>query len=139
MSARTAQTPDPAIGRRLRQIRDGAGISRAKRAKFTRLSEATIKLIEGGHVPSARTLTRLARAPGFASLLGPDTELCIRLPDQETTDLLRRIAPLLGLQSDPKGVMLFPSVRMFALLAVLALFAPELLSETSPPPNSPNG
>lgn len=132
MSARAAQAPDPVLGRRLRQLRDGAGLSRAKLAKLTRLSEATIKLIEGGHIPSARTLTRIIQIPGFASLLSPEGELRIRLPDQETTHLLRRLAPLLGLESDPEGVMLFPSVRLFTLLAVLALFAPELVAEVSP-------
>lgn len=133
-----SRATQPEIGRRLRQLRDSAGLSRAKLAKLTGLSEATIKLIESGHTPSSRTLTRLANVPGFASLVAPvaQAELRVLLPDEETAQLLRRLAPLLGLAPDPEGVLRFPSVRLFALLAVLALFAPELLTEFKPSPKT---
>lgn len=48
------------FGQLLRLKREAAGLSRAKLAKRARLSEATIKLIEGGrHRPSRSTLLRL--------------------------------------------------------------------------------
>ena len=48
------------FGQLLRLKREAAGLSRAKLAKRARLSEATIKLIEGGrHRPSRATLLRL--------------------------------------------------------------------------------
>ena len=127
------------IGSRLRQLRESAGLSRAKLAKMTRLSEATIKHIESGHSPSRRTLATLARVPGFASLLNSDAELRVRMPDEDTARILRRIAPLLGLARDPHGVLVMASARQFVLLAVLALFMPELLAGVAPGSKSPMG
>ena len=126
------------------QIRRGetfesAGLSRAKLAKITRLSEATIKLIESGHAPSSRTRAVLAKVPGFASLLETSAELRVRMPDPDTAQLLRRIAPLLGMERDADGALILSSVRQFVLLAVLALFTPELLAEVSPATKGPTG
>ena len=43
------------------------------------------------------------------------------------------------MERDAEGALVLSSVRQFVLLAVLALFAPELLAGVGPAPKTPTG
>lgn len=67
------------LGRGLWNLRQRAGLSRAKLAKLARVSEASVKLIESGrHRPSARTLVRIL---GAMNLLQAEGMELLRLLD----------------------------------------------------------
>jgi transcriptional regulator with XRE-family HTH domain len=64
VGARTPKAPDKGLGERLRQAREGAGLSAAKLSELTdgALSRQAIGKIEAGAQPSARNLFILADA-----------------------------------------------------------------------------
>lgn len=67
---------DTAIGIRLREVRNGLGLTQDEFAKRLGLSRLSIARYEGGRIPKLSVLRQIARAGNttIASLLGPDTD-----------------------------------------------------------------